>query len=322
MDRSLLLDALEPRRLLSGTPSFDNPITFSDLAPDASFYKYEQEDFNVFARSQTGGGKRTLRVDAGDFGGQGVRTAGYERIRMTRDQDAAFNVGTLTFTTPAGSNAAFGSELEFALVGKFADGSTQTREVTMYAFAEVAVDWTDLVRVDVVSKAGVTSDGFPFSRPPVLTQIEAAYPKPPAAAGYDFEDVATGTYDSIAPSIAAFGKTAPSELVVHGPAQGYASNVLSTAEWGDAIVMDFLGAGATVHSLDVLAGRWGEAGDATIRGLGALTNYETTVSFDSKSPTVIPLGWTNVQILVIDFGGGVNEAYGAIDNVLFEGGQA
>ena len=282
-----------------GTTLGDVGYTFDDLTVGDVLYKAEAASFNVFARTPDGTLRSDLRVlAAGD--GAAVRAVGEgDRVRITRDQDQPFDLASLDY-----AGATDGAAGDFTVVGRFADGSTQSAPIDFAGddFQRLTLSWQGLVRVDVRAAGGVNG------QTPVIDNLDFA---PVASNVIDFEGTATGVYDTLPPGIFADGNAGPSELVVYGPSAGYASNVLSTAEWGDAIRINFAGNGATVESLDLLAGRWGEAGDAVIRGVGALFDSETTAGFGS---TVV-LGWTNVQILEIDFGGGVNEAYGAIDNV-------
>ena len=291
-------------------------ITFDDAAVGDSFYKYESGDANVFARDDGGLGRGELDlVDFGVGNGTSVRIDGDERVRITRDRDRPFDLRSIDLGQPLiGQGSAFVSIV-------YADGTTEVRILSVRndgRLGRQALDIADAVRVDVF-----TTDGSPL----VVDNVDLVRADdPPPFSGLDFEGVATGRYDRL-PGVEAFGGEpvfdgtggTDTDVVVLGPADGYASNVVTTANYGERLTFSRPGGGTfDAVSLDLAAGRFGEAGDAVITGVGSLGSVFTrTVSFSSKALTTVDLGFPTLVLLTVDFRGGVNDVYGAVDNVRF-----
>ena len=286
-------------------------IRFDNAAPGDSFYKYERDDFNVFARTPSGGGQSTLDVVADDAGGAAVKSAFGGRVRVTRDMDRPFDLDSVDVAPPSGFNVA-----DFTVRAKFADGtfSEQSYFVAGAPFGRIDLGLEDVVRVDFIA-AGGQDDA-----PPVLDDLAVT---PRGAAGVaDFEQFAPGVYPQVADAGATFvgvaGGGATTGLNVYGPAQGYASQVVSTVNWGESVRISHGGLAFNLASLALAAGRWGEAGDALITGRRADgTSVSTAAAFDSKIFSTVQLAFDDVVAVEVAFGGGANDAYGAIDDVVF-----
>ena len=106
---------------------------------------------------------------------------------------------------------------------------------------------------------------------------------------------------------------------MHGTGQGFASKMLQSGGWGQKIVVNRADAAAfTISSFDYAAGRWGEAGDATVTGFFANgSSQSTSYSFSGKAAQTLTLNWSTLLRLEINFSGGVNSAYGTLDNFVF-----
>src|SRR5688500_7917360 len=114
---------------------------------------------------------------------------------------------------------------------------------------------------------------------------------------------------------------------IYGAPQGFPSKVLHAAEWGQQYLITRAdGQGFDLTSLDRAASRYGDAGDFVITGTfeGGGTQQQTVAFSASKTPQTLALDWTNLTQVRIAFAGGVNSAYGALDNFVFDdaGGDA
>ena len=94
--------------------------------------------------------------------------------------------------------------------------------------------------------------------------------------------------------------------------------------WGRRIVVDRAdGATFALSSFDYAAGQWGEAGDATVTGYLANGSTQTsTISFNGRTAQTLALNWSNLARVDVNFAGGVNHAYGSVDNFVFPSGAA
>ena len=162
-------------------PPAGRGIQFEDAA--GSFYKYESGDFNVFARTPDGTGRGTLTVRAADTGNavQPDLVDGY--VRVTRDQDRPFYLESFDYQAlvPSGGDA--------IVEGVFADGRVERVEID-YAddtFETLTVNWTDLVRVNIIAAGGDS----PFA--PVIDNLVVEPADPPTGVGITFDDAAVGS---------------------------------------------------------------------------------------------------------------------------------
>ena len=115
------------------------------------------------------------------------------------------------------------------------------------------------------------------------------------------------------------GGTSQGNLLIHGTGQGYASKVLQTENWSRKIVVSRTdGADFGLTGFDYGAGRWGEAGDALVTGFLATGGTVTAnLAYSSKSLQNLAVNWSNLTRVEINWAGGVNGAYGVVDNFVF-----
>lgn len=123
-------------------------------------------------------------------------------------------------------------------------------------------------------------------------------------------------------SLPGSGGSSLEDMWVRGPADRYASKVLHPTNYGRRIVVDRAdGTSFSLPSFDYGAGRWNEAGDVVVTGFFAGGGSSSqTVSFTSRSLQTLNLDWTDLTKLEINFAGGVNDAYGALDNFIVTSG--
>ena len=112
------------------------------------------------------------------------------------------------------------------------------------------------------------------------------------------------------------GGTSQGDLLIHGRGQGFARK---TSDWGRKIVVSRTdGANFALTGFDYAAGRWGEAGDAVVTGFLSTGGTVTSgISYNSKSLKNLAVNWSNLTRVEINFSGGVNGAYGVVDNFVF-----
>ena len=325
MNANFRLDALEARRLLAAGPVTPaDPITFDDVPDVDDYYKYERDDFNVFARTADGRGRSVMRTVPSAAGGLAVAAdANDARLRITRDRGAAFDIDGLDYASPFGGTT--GEIYEFRAT--LADGTTVSRltdPVDFYGSRHIELNLTNVVRLDVIPSKGL--NGAPQIRfGPEIDNV-AAGPVGTGGRAATFEGLAEGSRsDQVVDAgrrfvaLNRFGGS--SEVVAFGRGSGYASGALTTLNWGDTIRVTHADAGTpfSVSTLDLAAGRWGEAGDAVITGVradGSRTD-PVTVGFASRAFSTVQLQMSGIVALDVAFGGGANAVYGAIDNVIF-----
>ena len=161
--------------------------------------------------------------------------------------------------------------------------------------------------------------------------IEALEPRRLLSTTVDFESLSigpigdtTGVYDD--PSGFRFalrtsgGAAAGHQSQVYGTPQGFPSKVLHPREWGQQFVVSRTDGGSfDLASFDYAASRYGDAGDFVLTGFfeGGSSQQQTVSFTSSKSPQTLELNWEDLTSVRIAFAGGVNNAYGALDNFDF-----
>ena len=239
------------------------------------------------------------------------------RILIAREDGAAFSL--TSFDYAAGR---WGESGDFTVSGAFVGGSTQSRSAgfSTRQLSRLTLNWTNLESISVNFAGGVNAaygaiDNFIFGTggggTDVLVNMQ------PASIG----PIPSGIYQEDGFSFANLpgsGGSTLETLQIYGTPQGYASNVLSTTNWGRRI--DITRSGGSPFSVvrfDYAAGRWGESGDFVVTGTFAGGTQTRTASFSNKQLSTLMLDWQNVVKLSINFAGGANSAYGALDNFLF-----
>ena len=149
---------------------------------------------------------------------------------------------------------------------------------------------------------------------PAVVDFESAPLGPTAAAGYT--DPSGFRFTSVGGQSLAGG--AP--LLVYGPANGFASKVIQPANYGRAVSVKRPDGGAfDLQSFDLAASVYGDNGDVTVTGrtaAGASRSFNAAFS-RSKTPVTIPANLAGVTEVLINFAGGVNDAFGTLDNFRF-----
>ncbi len=145
----------------------------------------------------------------------------------------------------------------------------------------------------------------------------------------DFEDLAHGSLGEVYEhgsghrfrSLPGRG-TSTETMWIRGIPEKYASKVLHPLNYGRRIVLDRPdGATFTLASLDYAAGRWSESGDATVTGFFSDGSTQSrTIGFSTRTLSTLELGWEHLLSVEINYAGGANEAYGALDNFILGGG--
>ena len=162
------------------------------------------------------------------------------------------------------------------------------------------------------------SGGTPTVRPvpPTLTPMPPTPTPSNTLTTITFEDATSGT-TSYAAGGFTITETRGEQIMIYGSAAGYASAVAQPQNWrGGLRIVRSDAASFTLSSFDYAASRWNDAGDATVTGTRSDGITVTrTYSFSSKSLTTLPLNWSNLIKVEVNFDGGVNQAYGAIDNI-------
>ena len=75
----------------------------------------------------------------------------------------------------------------------------------------------------------------------------------------------------------------------------------------------------TVERFDFGAGRWNEPGEFVLTGRFADGSVETrTISFSNRDLVTLELNWENIVSFDLSAAGGVNNAYFAVDNFVFD----
>ena len=242
------------------------------------------------------------------------------KITFARENGSPFSLASLDYAA-----GRWGEAGDFVLTGRFANGSTQTKNVSFSSkqLIKLPVNWTDLASVDVNFEGGANSaygsiDNVTFGAGGGGGGSEVRVDMEPAAIG----PIPSGIYQEDGFSFAnrpGGGGSALEALQVHGGPQGFASKVLSTTNWGRRIdVSRSGGASFDLKQFDYAAGRWGEAGDFVLTGTFAGGGAQTrAASFSSKQFQTLVLNWEDVTSLSINFAGGSNSAYGALDNFVF-----
>lgn len=137
-----------------------------------------------------------------------------------------------------------------------------------------------------------------------------------------FEAATNASYTSYAEGGYTFTEGRSGEtLIPYGTAEGYTSRVITPQNWSGRITLVKTGGGSfNLQSLDYATGRWGDAGDATVTGTKSDgTTVTRTYSFtNSRTPTTLTLNWTGLTQVVINFDGGTNNVYGAVDTLVFQ----
>ena len=109
---------------------------------------------------------------------------------------------------------------------------------------------------------------------------------------------------------------------IRGVPEGYASNVLHSTNFGRKFVLDRPdGATFSLERFDYAAGRWPQTGDAIVTGYfagGASTSV--TAKFTNRTLQTLTLDWENLTHVEINHAGGMNDAYGAVDNFVVSSG--
>lgn len=287
---------------------------------------YTEDGFTFSNRP--GGGGTTLQplVVHGSqqgYAGKVLSTTNWgRRIDIAKDGGGTFDLASFDYAA-----GRWGEAGDFTVTGTFAAGGTDTRTASFSGktLATLALDWTGLEMVTVNFSGGVNAaygavDNFVFGEgdggggdEQVSVDIE------PAAVG----QIPSGSYtedgfnfQNLPGDVGATQTLQP--LIVHGPSQGYASKVFSTTNWGRRIDVTHAGESFDIASFDYAAGRWGEAGDIVVRGTFAAGGTITRqVTFNSKTMSTLELDWQDLTLLSINFAGGVNSAYGALDNFVF-----
>ncbi len=291
---------------------------------------YTEEGFTFSNRPGSGGSSLQPLIVHGTQQGYASKvlstTNWARRIDVAREDGAAFDLASFDYAA-----GRWGEAGDFILTGHFVGGSTQTRTASFSTkqLTTLDLDWSDLTLVSINFSGGINSaygslDNFVFGGgddggggggggdEEVSVDIE------PASVG----QIPSGIYAEDGFSFfnrPGGGGTALEPLIVHGPSHGYASKVLSTTNWARRIDVVRDGGGTFgLASFDYAAGRWGETGDFVLTGFFAGGGTQTrTVPFSSKSLSTLELDWENLTSLSINFAGGVNSAYGAVDNFQF-----
>lgn len=164
--------------------------------------------------------------------------------------------------------------------------------------------------------------------PTATPVLPTATPVPPTATPgststtITFEGATNATYTSYTEGGFIFTEGRGGEaLYPYGTGEGYSSRVITPQNWSGRITIAKSGGGSfNLTSFGYATGRWGDAGDATVTGTRSDgTTVTQTYSFtSSRALSTATLNWSNLTQVVINFDGGSNNVYGAIDNVVVQ----
>ncbi len=250
------------------------------------------------------------------------------RIHITRANGGTFRLNQFAYGVGRFDDAG-----DFIVTGTFADGSTRSTTLSfrpnpVFRHRNMNVfrpdpRWDNLVSLSINSAGGVNDaygaiDGLRFIVPVAEQQTVVDMEAAPLG------EIPSGVYveDGFTFSSRPGDRGPVSEpLLVLGPPHGYASNVLQPFNWGRRIDVERSGGGTfSLLGFDYGSNQWSGAGDFILTGTFAGGGTETrTVTFSSKTLTRLDLDWEDLTRVSINFAGGVNEAYGVVDNFVFAG---
>ncbi len=322
-----IFEPLERRQLLSTTTTFES-LAVGNLGSagyvDAAGYKF----LNLPGGGGTSQGDLYVYGTSQGYTSKVISTHNWDRkIVVSRNDGATFDLAS--FDYGAGR---WGEAGDATVTAFFGNGSTSSM---VYSFSsrsmkKLSTNWTALKRVEINFRGGTNSaygavDNFVFGS-------GSGGGGGGTSGTANFENLNVGNLGSSTykdPSGLSFaslngtGGTTQYNMQVHGTSQGFSSKVLQSENWGQKLVVKKSdGSTFDLASFDYGAGRWGEAGDATVTGYFSNgTSTKTTYSFSSKSFKKLSLGWTGLKSVEINFHGGTNATYGAVDNFVISGGS-
>jgi hypothetical protein len=309
-----------------GTVDFEN-LSAGNLG--SVVYK-DPSGFN-FSSLPSGGGS-TLGGLTVHGSGQGFATKVLQpsdwnrKLLIEREDDAAFDITSLDYAA-----GRWGEAGDAVVTGFLAGGGTQTANISYNSktAAKLQLDWANVTKVEINFAGGVNAaygviDNLVFGDDGGggggggggeggTTNFETYTVGNQGSAGIN--DASGFRFVNLPGS----GGTSQGNLLIHGTGQGYASKVLQTENWSRKIVVSRTdGANFGLTGFDYGAGRWGEAGDALVTGFLATGGTVTAnLAYSSKSLQNLAVNWSNLTRVEINWAGGVNGAYGVVDNFVF-----
>jgi hypothetical protein len=180
------------------------------------------------------------------------------------------------------------------------------------------------IRMEYYENGGGAVAKLQWSYPNQATQAIPQSQLFPAAGGtgtdvtLTFEGAATGTFSGIyTESGYRLSEGRNDSHIIYGTANGYQSKVYHPNNWDNITTLARTDNGLfDLKSFNYASGVFNGSGDATVTGYKSdNTTVTQTYSFSSsKTQSTLTLNWTNLAKVEINFGGGVNNAYGALDN--------
>jgi hypothetical protein len=304
--------------------SIDNVVLAigSDDAGTASTVDFDDLQTGILGKSFTNNGLTFTETTPG--GSElAILTAGYAspvlsttewagRIEMTAADGTPFALSSFDYAAGIWANPG-----DLRVTGFFTDGTSDALLLGFDAKSAMTrtVDWSGLDRVVFDFAGGINSAYGAIDN---INVVLGGTPPPPAGDVATFESISPDVYGTVEDagyrfaSLTGDGRVSLLQVLD----AGFDSNVLSTRDWGDSILFDRNGERFGLDSLDLAAGRWGEAGDAIITGTFADgSQMSVSAAFSNRTLDTVDLDWNDLLTVRVDFAGGVNNVFGAIDNV-------
>ena len=307
------------------TVTFEN-LTVGDSGSstynDASGYSFADVGSDKLRVYGTGNGYQTKVLHSDNWG----RT-----IKVTKTNGSNFDLASFDYVASIWNDNA-----DAIVTGYFTNGSTQVSNfATSSKQAQTLnLNWNSLSRVEINFAGGTNQayggiDNFVFGNSTSSTGTGTGAGTGTTGTGttgtnrvtVTFENLNTGLYSSHAYNDLAGYTFAdlqpyPDKLQIYGTSNGFQSKVLHPNNWGHSIQLSKTGGGVfDLASFDHAASIWNDKIDATVTGYVA-NGSTRSASFltSTKQLQTLDLGWTGLDRVVIDFAGGLNAAYGALDN--------